>query len=72
MKNKPTNRTRRNKVKATPDECDFARLDIWARKLTLRAGRPLDASERREEKLARSVGRPIKPVIVGKQNKIKN
>jgi hypothetical protein len=46
---------------STPDEDDFAALDAWARNLAWKAGRPLNAAERREEKLARSVGRPAKP-----------
>jgi hypothetical protein len=45
----------------TPNENDFAALDEWARNLKLEDGRPLTASERREERLARSVGRPAKP-----------
>jgi len=52
---------RRVKVNATPDERDFASLDAWARKLKLTDGRPLTTAERREENLARSVGRPRKP-----------
>jgi hypothetical protein len=61
MKTKLTTRIRRNKVKATPDEDDFAHLDAWARNLKLRDGRQLTAAERREEGIARSVGRPAKP-----------
>jgi hypothetical protein len=45
----------------TPDEDDFAALDAWAKNLKLEDGRPLTAAQRREEKLARSVGRPAKP-----------
>jgi hypothetical protein len=45
----------------TPDERDFAALDAWARNLKLRDGRRLTAGERREEEIARSVGRPPKP-----------
>jgi hypothetical protein len=58
MKTKSTTRT---KSAATPDEDDFAGLDAWARSLKLEDGRPLTAPERREEGLARSVGRPPKP-----------
>jgi hypothetical protein len=46
---------------ATPDETDFAALDAWARNLKLKDGNPLSMAERREEHLARSVGRPPKP-----------
>ena len=49
------------KVNPTPDENDFAALDAWARNLTLDDGRPLNAAQRREFELARSVGRPSKP-----------
>jgi hypothetical protein len=56
-----TNRTTRTKSAATPAEDDFAGLDAWARNLKLEDGRPLAAAERREEGLARSVGRPPKP-----------
>jgi hypothetical protein len=58
MKNKSTTRSRTN---TTPDENDFAALDAWARNLKLEDCRPLTAAERREENLARSVGRPPKP-----------
>jgi hypothetical protein len=51
----------RAKPMTTPDEDDFEALDAWARTLTLDSGRPLNAAQRREEKLARSVGRPAKP-----------
>ncbi len=61
MKTKSATRTRRAKVNATPDERDFAGLDAWARNLKLQDGRPLTAAVRREEGLARSVGRPRKP-----------
>jgi len=49
------------KMKPTPDEDDFPALDAWARNLKLSDGRPLNASQRREFELARSVGRPSKP-----------
>jgi hypothetical protein len=58
MKTKPA--SQRN-LKPTPDEDDFAALDAWARNLKPGDGRPLNASERREFELARSVGRPAKP-----------
>lgn len=61
MKTRTSSRTGRSRTKATPDERDFAALDTWARKLKLENGRPLGAVGRREEKLARSVGRPRKP-----------
>jgi len=61
MKNKLTTRTRRTKMKLTPDEHDFSRVDTWAQKLRLEDGQPLSASQRREEGLARGVGRPAKP-----------
>ena len=61
MKTKLTPRTRRTKVAMTPDEEDFAGLDAWARDLKLADGRPLTVAERREEGLARRVGRPVKP-----------
>jgi hypothetical protein len=48
-------------ARTTPDENDFDALDKWARTLSLDAGRPLNAQERRRERLARSVGRPAKP-----------
>ncbi len=48
-------------MKRTPDENDFAALDVWARNLKLSDGKPLSAAQRREEKLARSVGRPRIP-----------
>lgn len=48
-------------MKKTPDEDDFAALDAWARTLKLSDGRPLNAAQRRELKLARSVGRPRVP-----------
>ena len=51
----------RTKSMVTPDENDFAALDAWARGLKLEDGRPLSAAQRREENLARSVGRPAKP-----------
>jgi hypothetical protein len=60
MTTKPTTRTRRPKVTLTPDDRDFARLDAWARKLTLADGRPLTVAERQDEHVARSVGRPAK------------
>ena len=44
----------------TPDEHDYAALDAWARNLKLQDGRALKASERREERAARRVGRPSK------------
>lgn len=40
----------------TPKEDDNARLDARARKPQLENGRPLNAAERRQEKLARQVG----------------
>ena len=61
MKTKLATRARRAKVNATPDEGDFAGLDAWARNLKLKDGRALTSAERREEDLARSVGRPRKP-----------
>jgi len=61
MKTKSTSRARGTSVKATPDENDFAGLDAWARNLKLGDGRPLSAAERREEAVARGVGRPAKP-----------
>ena len=61
MKTKSATRPRRTKVNTTPDERDFPALDAWARNLKLEDGRPLTTAERREENLARSVGRPRKP-----------
>ncbi len=61
MKTKSATRPRRAKTNVTPDERDFSGLDAWARNLKLEDGRPLTTAERREEKLARSVGRPRKP-----------
>lgn len=61
MKTKLTAHPRRTKAKATPDENDFTGLDAWARNLKFEDGRPLTAAERREETLARRVGRPVKP-----------
>jgi hypothetical protein len=61
MKKKAPIRTRDAKVKTTPDENDFAALDAWAKTLNLGDGRPLTVAERREERVARSVGRPSKP-----------
>jgi len=61
MKNKRTAHVGPAKSKSTPDENDFAALDGWAGNLKLEDGRPLTPAERREEKLARSVGRPCKP-----------
>jgi len=58
---KSTTRNRGRKMKRTPDENDFAALDTWARNLKFSDGRPLTAAQRREEKLARSVGRPRIP-----------
>jgi hypothetical protein len=60
-KNKLIARTRRTKAKLTPDEHDFSSLDAWAQNLRLDDGRPLTAAQRREENLARRVGRPSKP-----------
>jgi hypothetical protein len=60
MKTKATTRAGKSKAGATPDERDFAGLDAWARNLKLENGRPLSAASRREESLARSVGRPPK------------
>jgi hypothetical protein len=45
----------------TPDENDFAALDAWARNLKLEDGRPPTAAERREDEMARSVGRRPRP-----------
>jgi hypothetical protein len=61
MKNKSTTGTRRTRARMTPDENDFAGLDAWARGLKLEDGQPLAAAERRDERLARRVGRPPKP-----------
>ncbi len=61
MKKKLTTRARIANVNTTPDEDDFAGLDTWAQNLKLEDGRPLTVAERREERLARSVGRPSKP-----------
>ncbi len=61
MKTASSSHPRRSTVSATPDEADFAALDAWAQNLKLDDGRPLTAAERREEGLARSVGRPAKP-----------
>lgn len=61
MKTKSTNHARRAKLNVTPDERDFAGLDAWARNLRLEDGRSLTAMGRREEAMARSVGRPPKP-----------
>ena len=61
MKTKSATGARRAKVNTTPDERDFGGLDVWARNLKLQDGRPLTAAERREEALARNVGRPRKP-----------
>jgi hypothetical protein len=61
MNTKSTARARRTGKRTTPDENTFAALDDWARNLKLEDGRPLVAKERREERLARSVGRPPKP-----------
>ena len=58
MKTKSTIRT---KPPATPNEDDFAGLDVWAKNLKLESGRPLTATQRREEIRARAVGRPAKP-----------
>src|ERR1700722_9422480 len=54
-------RTRHTKTKLTPDEHDFSSLDAWAQNLKLEGGRALTAAERREDNLARRVGRPAKP-----------
>jgi hypothetical protein len=63
MKTKLKGRIRgaKAKVKVTPDEHDPAGLDAWARNLKLEDGRPLTSAERLEERIARSVGRPVKP-----------
>jgi len=61
VKTKSTTRTNRMRVSLTPDETDYSGLNAWARNLKLRDGHPLCAAERREERLARSVGRPTKP-----------
>jgi hypothetical protein len=53
----------RVKPTSTPDENGFAALDAWARNLTLNSGQPLHAAQPREEKLARSVGRPANPEL---------
>ena len=63
MKTKSGPSVRRTKVNATPDERDFAGLDAWARNLKLQDGRSLTAAERREENLARSVGRRVSPTL---------
>ncbi|HEY1684634.1 MAG TPA: hypothetical protein VGG19_07730 [Tepidisphaeraceae bacterium] len=42
-------------------ENDFRQLDAWAQNLKLEDGRPLNKSRVREERMARSVGRPTKP-----------
>ncbi len=60
-KAKLTARSRSTSTTLTPDEHDFAGLDAWAKKLKLEDGRPLTRTERREESVARSVGRPTKP-----------
>jgi hypothetical protein len=44
-------------------------LDAWAHKLTLDDVRSLNVAERREERLARSVGRPPKPEVA-KANRV--
>jgi hypothetical protein len=54
MKTKPT-------ARKTPVENNFAALDAWAKNLKLESGRPLTAAERREEGIARRVGRPAIP-----------
>jgi len=64
MKTKLTTRPRRARANATPDENDFAGLDVWAKSLKREDGRPLTTSERREEQMARRVGRPTKPESV--------
>jgi hypothetical protein len=61
MKLKSATRVRRSNRHPAPDERDFGRLDAWARSLKLSEGRPLSAAQRREERAARSVGRPRKP-----------
>ena len=61
MKAKSATRVRQSTVRITPDEHDFAALDAWAQNLKLADGRPLNVRERREENLARSVGRPPVP-----------
>jgi len=61
MRAKIESHTIRTKIKRTPNEGDFPALEIWARNLKFQDGRPLSPEERREEKLARSVGRPRKP-----------
>jgi hypothetical protein len=61
MKAKSPIRATRAKVHATPEEHDFAALDAWARNLKLEDGKALAPAQRREEKLARRVGRPPKP-----------
>ena len=62
MKTQSSNRRRSTKNgKITPKEDDFAALDAWAKNLKLEDGRPLIPAERREERVARSVGRPAKP-----------
>ena len=60
MKSKSQAQGNRGKATRTPDEGDFAKLDTWARALKLSDGRALTATARREEKMARSVGRPRK------------
>jgi hypothetical protein len=44
----------------TPDDGNFRKLDAWARNLKPEGGRPLNKLQTREERLARSVGRPPK------------
>jgi len=56
-----TKSTIRIKPPATPNEDDLAGLDAWAKNLKLESGRPLTATQRREEIRARAVGRPAKP-----------
>jgi hypothetical protein len=66
MKTKKTllARDRRTRARRTPVEHDFSNLDAWAQNLRLEDGRPLTLSERREENLARRVGRPAKPISI--------
>jgi len=61
MKTKSNTRSRGMKMKLTPNDDDFAGLDAWARNLKFEDGRPLNAIERGEERIARRVGRPPKP-----------
>jgi len=54
-KTKLTTRERSRKALTTPAQDDFAALDAWARKLSCKDGRALTPTERREERVTRSV-----------------